>query len=902
MQAIQNWNTSVIVQLQPRHEAVDDDYVFFTPSPASNFSEVGRVGGQQIIACALPATNVVPQDARFALAHQREGLLVGAFIGIDGGLWITWVEGLGDWEGPVPVNGSVGLFLPGRDVALVQHGEGVLAAAAFDGSGALRVSWTQGVNGEWAAPISITPSGFGAAGGGVALVRRSDAEVALLCVAADRRLHVALSGAPGAWNAPAAMGAPFARSGAGVAAAMQEKDVLVAAIIGADQQLNIAFVDGANRVGPGPVAGGMPFAVDGAPVAMGWQDDDLLVAAAIGVDQKLWVGFVEGRRGWSPAGPVVNNFGAPAAAATRGQQLALVRQGDKQITAAAIDANGSMTLAWAVDRNPWQGPSPLPPPNSALPGSGIALAGQAPGRVTALLGSLNSILQTATETADDAKPWDGPNAFTNSGARLGTVLHEIGHAIGLIHEHQRPDRAGIVQVNPASVIQKPEILKDFAIRNNQAILTGYDCLSIMHYSRNAFFDAQRKPPPPVSPIVPLNPAVCPTMQPVVGPPAPNFVGQRFALTALDIRGINYLYGQCAPSPARCAVLRQTEQNLTALCVDQFGRLCVSWHQEGDGWFGPLPVGQGAAAAPAGAALVPGAPVAAAFLGGDTNVAVSIDATGQLAVSWADDVSTWRGPVAVGGVATKPGGGVALAQQSDDTLTAMFIGNGGRTAVAWVERGKDWNAPVFVAAARFQNFPAGADVAMARQHDNVTIAMAASGDGLLMLTKNVDNAGWTDWERVYNGPLPFARAVPGTPIALAKQARDVLVAAFIDNRGQLAISFAVGNGPWSRPGAIGGPFALPGSPVALGQQAENMLTAAAIGLDGSLYIAWVDDLGVDWRAPISIGAPQQAPFPARGGVALGNQPDAFVAVAPDSMGHMTVAWTTGGPWNPPTRLF
>ena len=38
-----------------------------------------------------------------------------------------------------------------------------------------------------------------------------------------------------------------------------------------------------------------------------------------------------------------------------------------------------------------------------------------------------------------------------AGAAAGILMHEIGHALGLIHEHKRPDRNTFVTVNTANI-------------------------------------------------------------------------------------------------------------------------------------------------------------------------------------------------------------------------------------------------------------------------------------------------------------------------------------------------------------------------------------------------------------------------------------------------------------------
>ncbi|MBT2740548.1 M12 family metallopeptidase [Bacillus sp. ISL-77] len=59
---------------------------------------------------------------------------------------------------------------------------------------------------------------------------------------------------------------------------------------------------------------------------------------------------------------------------------------------------------------------------------------------------------------------------------VGNIMHEIGHACGLIHEHQRPDRDKFVIVDPLLSNDN-----DYAIDSQGITIGSYDCCSIMHY-------------------------------------------------------------------------------------------------------------------------------------------------------------------------------------------------------------------------------------------------------------------------------------------------------------------------------------------------------------------------------------------------------------------------------------
>jgi hypothetical protein len=108
-----------------------------------------------------------------------------------------------------------------------------------------------------------------------------------------------------------------------------------------------------------------------------------------------------------------------------------------------------------------------------------------------------------------------------SNCSLGTVLHEMGHVVGLWHEQSRPDRAAYVSFNYQNVIKGSAA--NFAILTDNAQTFGfYDYASIMHYIPFAFSRNG-------GPVLESIPA---------GIPLSNQVGY----TAADIDTIDRLYG------------------------------------------------------------------------------------------------------------------------------------------------------------------------------------------------------------------------------------------------------------------------------------------------------------------------------------------------------------------------
>lgn len=112
----------------------------------------------------------------------------------------------------------------------------------------------------------------------------------------------------------------------------------------------------------------------------------------------------------------------------------------------------------------------------------------------------------------------GPSCTT------GNLIHELGHAVGLFHEHTRSDRNNNVIVN-AGCIQAGKA-DQFTILGSEALNFGpYDLNSIMHYSSTSFLDSS----------IPGCTAVMTRLD------GTTFGRQRTALTATDIMGINSLY-------------------------------------------------------------------------------------------------------------------------------------------------------------------------------------------------------------------------------------------------------------------------------------------------------------------------------------------------------------------------
>jgi len=102
----------------------------------------------------------------------------------------------------------------------------------------------------------------------------------------------------------------------------------------------------------------------------------------------------------------------------------------------------------------------------------------------------------------------------------GTALHEICHALGLWHEHCRPDRDEHITIVRENVLAG--CMPQFAIQDTDAATTGsYDYGSIMHYGPAEFSD----------------PAGATTIRTKGG----ATIGQRNGLSAGDVSALRSLY-------------------------------------------------------------------------------------------------------------------------------------------------------------------------------------------------------------------------------------------------------------------------------------------------------------------------------------------------------------------------
>ncbi|XP_013865389.1 low choriolytic enzyme isoform X2 [Austrofundulus limnaeus] len=107
----------------------------------------------------------------------------------------------------------------------------------------------------------------------------------------------------------------------------------------------------------------------------------------------------------------------------------------------------------------------------------------------------------------------------------GIIQHELLHALGFYHEHNRSDRDKYVKINWDNIM-KP-FWKDFQLMDTDNLGTKYDYSSVMQYGKTAFGTNG--------------------LQSIVPIPDPNVpIGQRVGMSDTDILRINKLY-KCSNS-------------------------------------------------------------------------------------------------------------------------------------------------------------------------------------------------------------------------------------------------------------------------------------------------------------------------------------------------------------------
>ncbi|MFD6389084.1 M12 family metallopeptidase [Nocardia sp. NPDC060259] len=425
-----------------------------------------------------------------------------------------------------------------------------------------------------------------------------------------------------------------------------------------------------------------------------------------------------------------------------------------------------------------------------------------------------------------------------AGAPTGTVIHEMGHAIGLWHEQSREDRERFVEVRLANVTA--------ANRHNFAQhitdgddIGGYDFGSIMHYPATAFSsDGQAT----IVPRVTLPPGVT--------------MGQRTALSAGDVQAAHTIYpnwsgvgdrwrsiGGVFPRTARVSATARRADHLDLFITGNDGRVYTSWWHAGSEWSGA-----GDRWRTIGGIFPAGAVVASVARTSNNLDVFTVGNDGRVYTSWWQAGSDWSGIGDrwrnIGGVFPRTAKVSAVARTANN-LDLFITGNDGRVYTSWWQQGSDWSG----IGDRWRNiggvFPPNAPVASVARTSNILDLFITGNDGRVYTSWWQAGSDWSgigDRWRNIGGVFPA-----GAPVTVVARTSSILDLFITGNDGCVYTSWWQAGSDWSGIGDrwrnIGGVFP-PGAPVAAVARTSTNLDLFITGNDGRVYTSWWQ-AGSDW---------------------------------------------------------
>jgi len=114
-------------------------------------------------------------------------------------------------------------------------------------------------------------------------------------------------------------------------------------------------------------------------------------------------------------------------------------------------------------------------------------------------------------------------------SRIGTAIHELGHALGMAHEQSRPDRNHYIKVHWENI--QPGMERNFAVDPDAYTDGPYDFQSIMHYSARLWAANRSKP--------------------VLEPLDPDFTGSLGQRVGLSQHDVDQMLDMYKPENASC---------------------------------------------------------------------------------------------------------------------------------------------------------------------------------------------------------------------------------------------------------------------------------------------------------------------------------------------------------------
>ncbi len=440
------------------------------------------------------------------------------------------------------------------------------------------------------------------------------------------------------------------------------------------------------------------------------------------------------------------------------------------------------------------------------------------------------------------------------------VAHELGHAIGLFHEHQRTDRDAMVGVSFAAIRDEAHNYR----RIDDGLMIGpYEFSSLMHYLVNtAAADRQ-----PLSKIHP-DPALPPVYAAAVGnsPGDRNavrfmygIVPERSPIAALSkgsdhmelwvvdengvVRGAPFfdgswqtwyfLFGRQFPQRAHLAALHRASR-MEVWGVGTDGLLHGVWF-DGDNWqkwytLGAPPI---AGLPPGTPPLPPGAPLAVWTRDPNHMEVWVVGNDGLLHGIWFDG-SKWQAWYTLPGRTFPPATHLAVLGRDDDHVELWAVGTDGVLHGVYFAGG--WQ-PWYSLAGR--TLVPGAGVAcVSRSDDHMEVWSVGGDDRLHGVWWN--GQAWQGWYTLFGASLP-----PGAPLVALSRDSDHMEVWVVDDTDHLrGVYFAGGWQPWY---FIGPPDVPRSTPLAALSRATDHMEVwcvapvnptAAVGVQGVQGV-WFD---------------------------------------------------------------
>jgi Astacin (Peptidase family M12A) len=157
----------------------------------------------------LSAPNLLPRNAKIAtVAYPLNNQLEAFYVGNDGGIYVSWKANNGHWSEPTRLT-APNIARPGGDLAAVYYApNNQLEVLFFGNDGRLNVLW-KAQNGRWNAPVGISAPNLAPAGAGIAAsVYPQNQQLEALFVGNNGAVHVAWKANNGNWNAPVGISPP----------------------------------------------------------------------------------------------------------------------------------------------------------------------------------------------------------------------------------------------------------------------------------------------------------------------------------------------------------------------------------------------------------------------------------------------------------------------------------------------------------------------------------------------------------------------------------------------------------------------------------------------------------------------------------------------------------------------